>query len=72
MAREMCERMKEASCSTRSGPDPEPLDPAQTLVQCATSENHCFFPYKGGELRAAFRSIGQALTYAQGSARLSN
>ena len=31
-----------------------------------------FFPYNGDDLRAAFRSIGQALTYAQGSARLSN
>lgn len=44
----------------------------QTLMDCATSSAHYFFPYNGDELRAAFASIGQALTYAQGSARLTN
>lgn len=44
----------------------------QTMMDCATSSAHYFFPYNGDELRAAFASIGQALTYAQGSARLTN
>jgi ATP-dependent protease ClpP protease subunit len=44
----------------------------QTLMDCATSSSHYFFPYNGDELRSAFASIGQALTYAQGSARISD
>jgi hypothetical protein len=44
----------------------------QTLVQCASSENYYFFPYNGEELGTAFRSAGQALAYAQCSARFSN
>ena len=74
MAREMCERMKEEGIVlyTVGFQIPNHSTQRQTLVECATSENHYFFPYNGDELRAAFRSIGQALTYTQGSARLSN
>ncbi len=44
----------------------------QTLMDCATSSDHYFFPYNGDELRSAFASIGQALTYAQGSPRIAD
>ncbi len=51
---------------------PEGSSQRQTMKDCATSSAHYFFPYDGDELRAAFANIGQALTYAQGSARLTN
>jgi Flp pilus assembly protein TadG len=50
--------------------DSEPESSRQLLRDCATSSAHYFFPYDGTELRNAFRSIGQALSAAQGSARL--
>jgi hypothetical protein len=73
MSRELCERMKEEGIVvyTVGFQIPNHSTQRQTLVQCASSENHYFFPYNGEDLRTAFRSIGQALTYAQGSARLS-
>ncbi len=74
MARELCERMKAEGIVVYTVGFQIPNNSTQrdTLVQCASSENHYFFPYNGDDLRAAFRSIGQALTYAQGSARLSH
>ena len=73
MSRELCERMKAEGIVvyTVGFQIPNHSTQRQTLVQCASSENHYFFPYNGEDLRTAFRSIGQALTYAQGSARFS-
>lgn len=44
----------------------------QLLIDCASSENHYFFPYNGDDLRQAFRNIGAALMSGALSARFVN
>lgn len=73
MARHLCTKMKQAGVVVYTvgfGIPQGSSTQRNTLIQCASGPNHYFFPYNGTELRTAFRSIGQALSYAQGSAHL--
>ena len=74
MARQLCTKMKEKGVVVYTigfGIYPGSTQ-RQTMVQCATSPNHYFFPYNGDQLRAAFAEIGRQLVYAQGKPRLAN
>lgn len=42
------------------------------LINCASSENHYFFPYNGDDLREAFRNIGAAILSGALAARFVN
>lgn len=75
MARKLCRKMKKAGVIVYTvgfGIPQGNSSQRTTLTQCASGPDHYFFPYDGDQLRTAFRSIGQALSYAQGSSRLVN
>lgn len=64
-ARETCDEMKAQGIEIYSiGFDMNPGASSDTLIHCASSDEHYFFPYDGDALRQDFKKIGARIAMA--------